>query len=80
MERERSLFIFKPNIKFQAQWTFSKILALGSVWAGYSNNYAVSVLKLSMYMWKWRKPCTKKWQDLVLQRIGRQLIRKRSYF
>ena len=42
-ERSRS------KVKFQGQWTFIKLLAHGSVWAGFSKNYATSVLELSMY-------------------------------
>ena len=37
-------------VKGQGHWTFiKKILVLGSLWAGYTKNYAVSMLKFSMY-------------------------------
>ena len=48
-KRKTPIYFQRSVVKFQGQWTFTKIMALGSVWAGYSKNYAVSVLKLSMY-------------------------------
>ena len=48
-KKEKAYLFSRSKVKFQGHWTFIKIQALGSLWAGNSKNYAVSVLKLSMY-------------------------------
>ena len=46
MEVEEAYLFSYSKITVQGHWTFIKIMALGSLWAGgYTKNYAVSVLK-----------------------------------
>ena len=47
--RKKPIYFARSKVKFHGQWTSIKLLAHGSVWAGYSKNYAVAVLELSMY-------------------------------
>ena len=48
-KRKKPIYFARSKVKFQGQWTSIELLVHGSVWAGYSKNYAVAVLELSMY-------------------------------
>ena len=48
-KRKKPIYFARSKVKFQGQSTSIKLLVHGSVWAGYSKNYAVAVLELSMY-------------------------------
>ena len=48
-KRKKPICFQGQRLNFKVTGPLYKILALESVWAGYSKNYAVSVLKLSMY-------------------------------
>ena len=49
MEVEEAYLFSSSKVTFQGYWTFIKTPALGLLWAGYTKNYAVAVLKFSMY-------------------------------